>query len=362
MILLTSLCCFSQKKEVKWIKKGRNSPEFESLRRRDLAFRPFIPRPPSSPRVDVSGYFTEHRRSKHFSPFAGPVAPFTIGVRHTRRTEISLSQQQNLIASFLLLSTSLSLLFDKIVGEKPRCFLRKILTELDPCPRIEQRNRRTRRFHASRRYSPILTIISFTKGRKKEEIGGLVAWKSCVQSPWIRCSLRVAGSLATVVARNLPDRWSGRPGGDRVALDACDGEAGEGGGWRGGGSKRPPFLVVENPRGFDSLYLLRSSIDQIKLDPGKFSSLRRGERKRWSRDALSRRNEIPFPSLILGWFWPGGEGSEIDQGQGSIPGEGVSLSLSLHGKGDVPVLSVYPLGRISQPGCCCCCIAGSSRA
>lgn len=210
------------------------------------------------------------------------------------------SQQQNLIASFLLLSTSLSLLFDKIVGEKPRCFLRKILTELDPCPRIEQRNRRTRRFHASRRYSPILTIISFTKGRKKEEIGGLVAWKSCVQSPWIRCSLRVAGSLATVVARNLPDRWSGRPGGDRVALDACDGEAGEGGGWRGGGSKRPPFLVVENPRGFDSLYLLRSSIDQIKLDPGKFSSLRRGERKRWSRDALSRRNEIPFPSLILG--------------------------------------------------------------
>lgn len=102
------------------------------------------------------------------------------------------SQQQNVIASFLLLSTSLSLLFDKIVGEKPRCFLRKILTELDPCPRIEQRNRRTRRFHASRRYSPILTIISFTKGRKKEEIGGLVAWKSCVQSPWIRCSLRVA--------------------------------------------------------------------------------------------------------------------------------------------------------------------------
>lgn len=89
-------------------------------------------------------------------------------------------------------------------------------------------------------------------------------------------------------------------GGDRVALDACDGEAGEGGGWRGGGSKRPPFFVVENPRGFDSLYLLRSSIDQIKLDPGKFSSLRRGERKRWSRDALSRRNEIPFPSLILG--------------------------------------------------------------
>lgn len=106
-----------------------------------------------------------------------------------------------------------------------------------------------------------------------------MAWKSCVQSPWIRCSLRVAGSLATVVARNLPDRWSGRPGGDRVALDACDGEAGEGGGWRGGGSKRPPFLVVENPRGFDSLYLLRSSIDQIKLDPGKFSSLRRGGEK-----------------------------------------------------------------------------------
>lgn len=79
------------------------------------------------------------------------------------------------------------------------------------------------------------------------------------------------------------------------------------------------------------------------------------------RIVAPERNPLSFsdPGMILtGW---GGEWNRprprIDPRRGRL-----SLSLSLHGKGDVPVLSVYPLGRISQPGCCCCCIAGSSRA